>query len=152
MARPCKAASLLTECSQTKEEIDSRIENENILRGKSDKILPPGELTENQKKIFEFIVHELEESKLLGNLDLFILINTCIAIDRLIGIEYKINKNPALQFRKEIISSRKNYSADFYRGCSELSLSPQSRAKLSNINLATKELKDDDVVRILQGE
>ena len=72
MARPCKAASLLTECSQTKEEIDSRIENENILRGKSDKILPPDELTENQKKIFEFIVHELEESKLLGNLDLFI--------------------------------------------------------------------------------
>ncbi|MBB6622560.1 P27 family phage terminase small subunit [Clostridium gasigenes] len=146
MARPCKAAGVLTDKSQTKDEIKGRIENEEKLKGKSDKINAPEQLTSNQEFIFNFIVDELEESKLLGNLDIFILISTCIAIDRRLEIEWKINKNPSLLFRKEVISTRKSYSEDFFRGCNELSLSPQSRAKLANLNLMADKDKEDPLL------
>lgn len=152
MARPTKAARVLSECSQTKDEIRERIENEEALKGNSDKLIVPKELTENQKKIFNFILEELEESKLLGNLDLFILITTCIAIDRLISIEYAINKNPSLQFSREIMNNKKIYSSDFYRGCNELSLSPQSRAKLANINMNANSKKEDPLIKALEDD
>lgn len=152
MARPTKAARVLSESSQTKDEIRERIENEEVLKGNSDKLIAPEELTENQKNIFYFILNELEESKLLGNLDLFILINTCIATDRLLTIEYAINKNPSLQFRKELMNNKKIYSSDFYRGCNELSLSPQSRAKLANINMNANKKKDDPLIKALEDD
>ncbi len=38
MARPTKAARVLSECSQTKDEIRERIENEEALKGNSDKL------------------------------------------------------------------------------------------------------------------
>ncbi len=152
MARPTKAARVLSECSQTKDEIRERIENEEALKGNSDKLIAPKELTENQKKIFNFILEELEESKLLGNLDLFILINTCIATDRLLSIEYAINKNPSLQFSREIMNNKKIYSSEFYRGCNELSLSPQSRAKLANINMSANKKKDDPLIKALEDD
>lgn len=151
MARPSKSVSTMSK-NLTKDEIRERTEEEKRLKGKSDKIKAPEKLNENQKKIFNFIIEELEEAKLLGNLDIFILVNTSIAIDRLMTIEYKINENPALQFRKEIISSRKNYAADFYRGCNELSLSPQSRAKLSNINVKANEMKEDPLIKALEDD
>jgi phage terminase small subunit len=52
MARPCKSAKVLTECSQTKEEIQKRIENEEKLKGKSDNINPPDYLNSNQVDLF----------------------------------------------------------------------------------------------------
>lgn len=146
MARPCKAAGVLTNKSQTKDEIKGRMDHEEKLKGKSDKIKAPADFTTNQEYIFNFIVNELEESKLLGNLDIFILISTCIAIDRRLEIEWKINKNPSLMFKKEIISARKSYSDDFFRGCNELSLSPQSRAKLANLNLIVGQEKEDPLL------
>lgn len=152
MARPCKAAGVLTDNSQTKAEIKGRIDQEEKLKGKSDKIRAPEQLTENQQKIFNFIVNELEESKLLGNLDIYILTNTSIAIDRILQIEYKINKNPSLMFRKEIISSKKSYSSDFFRGCNELSLSPQSRAKLANLNLQADKDKKNPLLAALEDD
>lgn len=152
MARPCKAAGVLTENSQTKAEIKGRIDNEEKLKGKSDKIIAPEQLTKTQKIIFKFIVDELEESKLLGNLDLYILTNTSIAIDRILQLEYKININPSLMFRKEVISLKKAYSGDFFRGCNELSLSPQSRAKLANLNLQADKDKKNPLLAALEDD
>ena len=152
MARPCKSASLLAECSQTKEEIEERIENEKKLRGNSDKINPPHYLNCNQKELFNYIKSELEESKLLSNLDVYILTKGVIAIDRLQMIESKINKNPALILNSQFMSNKKNYDNDFFRCCNELSLSPQSRAKLGNINLQKKQDEEDPVKKALRGE
>lgn len=152
MARPTKSAAVLSDSSQTKAEIKGRIDNEIKLKGKCDKIEPPQTFTESQKIIFNFIVTELEESKLLGNLDLFILINTCIAIDRIFDIEWKINLNPKLMFRKEVISLKKAYGSDFYRGCNELSLSPQSRAKLANLNAQADKDKNNPLLAALADD
>lgn len=147
LARPCKSAKVLTESSQTKDEIQERIENEEKLKGKADNINPSQELTENQLFLFEYIKSELEESKLLSNLDSFILTTCVIAIDRLQYIEEKINDKLGLVFNKDLMNSKKVYTADFLRCCNELSLSPQSRAKLANINLNSKEDKEDAALK-----
>lgn len=150
MGRPCKSAKVLTECSQTKDEINERNENEEKLKGKADNISPTQDLNDNQISIFNFIKNELEESKLLGNLDSFILTTCVIAIDRLQYIEEKINYKPNLVFNKDLMNSKKVYTADFLRCCNELSLSPQSRAKLANLNLNAKQDKEDDALNTIR--
>lgn len=150
MGRPCKSAKVLTECSQTKDEINERNENEEKLKGKADNISPTQDLNDNQLTIFNFIKNELEESKLLGNLDSFILTTCVIAIDRLQYIEEKINVKPNLVFNKDLMNSKKVYTGDFLRCCNELSLSPQSRAKLANLNLNAKQDKEDDALNTIR--
>lgn len=141
---------MLTECSQTQDEIKERIENEEKLKGKADNIEPPDYLTDDQINLFNFIKSELEESKLLSNLDIFILSKCSIAIDRLQWIETQVNKKPALLMNDNLMRRKKDYDSDFYRCCNELSLSPQSRAKLANINLISKK-EEDPVIKALKG-
>lgn len=152
MARPCKAAVVLSEYSQTSEEINSRIEQEEKLKGNSDNIEAPRYLNENQVFLFNYIRTQLKESGLLGNLDIYILSKCAIAIERLQLIDEKVNEKPILMYRKEVMSARKSYTDDFFRCCNELSLSPQSRAKLSNINLQAKATEEDPLLKVLRGE
>ena len=149
MARPCKSAKVLTDCSQTKEEINKRIETENLLRGNDDSIVAPSYLSKKQIDIFNFIVTELKNSGILGNLDTYILSTCVIAIDRLQKIESMINEDCQLLFDKSLLSAKEKYTKDLFRCCNELSLSPQSRAKLANINLQAKEKEEDKLLQIL---
>ena len=153
MARPAKPAIVLSECSQTKEEIQNRIDNEEKLKGNSDKINPPDGLDEKQVELFNYIKNELEASKLLSNLDVFILAKCAIAISRLQYIEKKVNSNlRLLSVQNPLMSNKKNYDADFFRCCNELSLSPAARAKLGNINLLAGIEKEDPVIKALNGD
>ena len=153
MARSTKPAIVLSECSQTKEEIQNRIDNEEKLKGNSDKINPPDYLDNNQVELFNYIKNELEASKLLSNLDVFILAKCAIAINRLQYIEKKVNDNPKLLLiQNALMSNKKNYDADFFRCCNELSLSPAARAKLGNINLLAEIENDDPVTKALRGD
>lgn len=152
MARPCKSAKVLTECSQTKEEINNRIEKEQLIRGKADNIKPSMELTESQQNLFDFIVSELKASEILSNLDKFLLTKAAIAIDRLHYIETLVNQKPKLLFNKDVMSKKDSYDKDFYRCCNELCLSPQSRAKIANINITNKNTEEDAVIKALRGE
>ena len=45
------------------------------------------------------------------------------------------------------MNAKDKYSKDLYRCCNELSLSPQSRAKIANINTQSKE--DDLLLKAL---
>ena len=151
MARPSKPAQLLTSCSQTKEEIRIRKEQENRLKGGENRINPPTYLSKEQKKIFRNIVSELKASGILGNLDVYILAQCCIAIDRLQTIEAEINADSSLLRDTKLISSKEKYAKDFYRCCNELSLSPQARAKMANINLQQKQEQEDPLLKVLRG-
>lgn len=150
MARPCKSVKVMSK-NLTKEEKEVRIEVEEKLRGGADKINPPKYLDNNQKKIFRKIVSLLKESGILGNLDVYILTQTAIAIDRLQTIEERINKDPEELFDKDVMAAKEKYTKDFFRCCNELSLSPQSRAKLGNIILQTKQQKEDPLLQVLRG-
>lgn len=151
MARPSKSVETMSK-HLTKEEIRIRSENQEKLKGNSDSIIQSQKLNENQFFLFEFIKNELKESDILSNLDSFILTKCVIAIDRLQYIEEIINEKPQAILNSQLMSAKDKYDKDFYRCCNELSLSPQSRAKIANINKDAKAKKEDPVLKALRGE
>ncbi len=129
MARPAKPISVTTG-ARTKEELTIRAEVEQSLNsGKPPK--PPKYLTQEQKKIFKEILKNIGEGLALCSADIWILSKTSIAINKLIEIDTEIENAPAKKYEKSIVNARRAYTQDFYRGCNELGLSPQARAKLA---------------------
>lgn len=151
MARPSKSAKTLHPKSQTKDEINKRIEVEEKLKGNADKIVPSSRLNANQKKIFSYIVSEMQASELLGNLDTFILETASIAIDRLQGIEKLINQDFDRICDKELMAAKNKYTSDFFKCCNELSLSPSSRAKMGIMTLNKAEEESDPLLKVLKS-
>ncbi|ODG93728.1 terminase [Gottfriedia luciferensis] len=149
MARPSKSVKTMSK-NLTKEEIKLRTEQEDKLRGDQDNISPPSHLNARQKRIFSYIVSELKNSGILGNLDVYVLASCSIAIDRIQEIEKTINKDFNSIFDKNLMSAKEKYSKEFFRCTNELSLSPQSRAKLSNINIQHKESESDPLLKALK--
>lgn len=150
MARPSKSAAVYNG-KISKSDKQARIETEEKLKGGADNISPPKHLNSRQKKIFRYIVDQLEASEILGNLDIYILAQTVIAIDRLQELEKSINKDIKKMFDKDVMKAKSEYTKDFFRCCNELSLSPQSRAKLSNINLQARQQQEDPLLKVLAG-
>lgn len=150
MARPCKSAKVLTECSQTKAEIQERINTENKLKGDSLNLKPPKHLTSVQKKIFRDIVSMLTGTDILSDKDVYLLTECSVAIDRMQAIEQKINNSPSALFDNSVMSAKDKYTKIFFRCCNELCLSPQSRAKIANINLQNKE--ENPLLKVLADE
>ncbi len=151
MARPCKAIETQSR-HNTKEEIEARKNRESKLRGKADKIKPPSYLNAKQKKFFKYIVSELKSAGILGNLDIFILSTASIAIDRLQEIETMINEQTDFLFDKTLMASKDKYTKDLFRCCNELSLSPQSRAKLGNLNIQAQQEAEDPLIKALKSD
>ena len=126
----------------------ARLETEEALRGKGGALQPPAYLSDEQQELFHFIVAELAESGILGNLDVYILAAAAVAIDRLASMEENINAAPELLFDSTYMASREKYSRDFYRCCNELCLSPQARAKLAGLRVQ-KEKAENPLLKIL---
>ncbi|MDE6500787.1 MAG: P27 family phage terminase small subunit [Ruminococcus sp.] len=138
MARPAMSANV-TAKHLTNEEKNSRLETETKLKGSSDRLKPSAHLTVSQRKIFKFIVSNLEQSGILSNLDNYVLSECSICIDRMQYIEKQVNDNPELLTDTSIMSTKDRYTKAFFRYCNELCLSPQARAKIANINLQKEE-------------
>ncbi len=152
MGRPCKAMDSQSR-HNTKAEAEARKAAEERIKSLADKIgKPPSYLTNKQKKIYKFIIDELKETGILTNLDVYILSTCAIAVDRLQTIETIVNKNIGSLVNKDLMSAKDKYTKDLYRCCNELSLSPQSRAKLGNLALDNKEKKEDPVLKALKGD
>jgi len=150
MARPAKAITTQTR-HNTKTEIANRKLIEDALKGDANNIEPPDYLSGNQEIIFNSIVAEFKTSGILSNKDIYILVQISIAIDRLQTIEKMINDNPELLCDSKLMSAKEKYSKDFYRCCNELSLSPQSRAKMSSINKQTLQENNNPLLKVLRG-
>ena len=123
----------------TEAEKASKLSVEEKLRGSANKLKPPKYLTTSQKKIFRFIVGELAASQILGNLDIYVLTECCIALDRMQEIERLINEHFEQIASQTLMSAKDKYTRSFFRCCNELCLSPQSRAKMGNLGLQAKE-------------
>lgn len=148
MARPCKSIDT-TSKNWTKEEYKKRKDAEESLKGNNDKIKPPQYLNTNAKKIFKYIVLELKASNILCNLDIYILTNCAIAVDRIQEAEKLLNDDI---LNKDALKVKDSYMKDLFRCTSELSLSPASRAKLASINVNTKVDKEDPLLKAIRGE
>ena len=129
MPRPCKPLGAKT-AHDTSGEIHARRTVENKLKGSGD-LKPPAWLTPSQKKLYKQIVTTMEASGILGCADTYILSEAAVCMERLWCIEQEINAEPGLKYDRDVIASRNAYSKDFFKCCSELSLSPQARAKIS---------------------
>ena len=151
MARPAKAVAAKT-AKISKEETEQRLQIEDQLRGKTDKLLPPLYLTEDQVNIFNYVLEELDEAKVLGNLDLFSLSQLAICVDRMQKIEDEINQDPVRMVDKNLMTTRDRYARDFLRLCNEFCMSPQSRAKLSISTIKPGQEKKKTLMDILNEE
>ena len=149
MSRPCKSVSTTVK-NFTKDEMNGRLESEEALKGNKDKLVPSDRLTDDQKEIFDYIITELENAGILGNLDLFVLETACISIDRVRKIEQQINENFDLVCDTKIMGARDKYSKDFFRCCNELSLSPQSRAKMALYQTKKDKEDKDPLLKLLK--
>ena len=148
MARPAKSVNVNSK-NLTKEEIQIRQQTENKLKGStSTEIKPPAYLSAKQKRIFRGIVSMLREADILGQLDTYLLEMTAIAIDRMREYEAIINKGEELTtFQLKLL---KDSRSTFFRCCNELSLSPQSRAKMGTIAVNNAEKEADPVLKIFK--
>ncbi|MEG1142606.1 MAG: P27 family phage terminase small subunit, partial [Clostridia bacterium] len=131
----------------TEEERQNKIETETKLKGNDDKIKPPKYLSKEQKKIFKYIVSELIVADILGNLDIYVLSTCSICIDRLQEIEKLINHDVEKLSDRKLMGSRKDYQSDLFRCMNELSMTPQSRAKLGNLNMTVKQDAEDPLLQ-----
>lgn len=150
MGRPSKNVNVQSS-HLTKAEKRLRKEAEEKLKGDGKAIKPSNRLNTNQKRIFNYIVSELEASNILGNLDIYILESGAIAIDRLQNIEKAINENFDMIYSKELMSAKDKYTKDFFKCMNELSLSPQSRAKFGILTANKQEEESDPLLKVLKG-
>lgn len=149
MARPAMSAKV-TAKHLTNDEKNIKIDTEDKLRGNIDELAPPSYLSDVQAEIFAYIVRNLESSEILGNLDIFVLSDCSICIDRMQSIEKQINDEPELLSNSSLIATKDRYAKNFQRYCNELCLSPQARAKIANINLQGKE--ENPLLELLKDE
>lgn len=137
---------------RTKEEIENRKEVQEKLKGNNNNIEPTQKLNDNQIDIFNYVKEQLKESEILSNLDSYLLTQFSIAVDKLQYLDQKSNENPALIFNKDFKSSKKLYFDIFSKCCDNLALTPQSRAKIANINLLANKEKEDQLLNVLGDE
>jgi P27 family predicted phage terminase small subunit len=149
MARPTKSAATF-KGKISKAELEERQKREQRLKGGSP-LTPPSYLNAHQQELYVFIVEELKNAAILCGLDTYILETCVIAIDRLQYIERQINEDISMLFSKELLIAKDKYTKDLYRCCNELSLSPQARAKLANINVQAEKEQQDPVLQLLSG-
>ena len=152
MGRSSKSAKLHEARTESKAQMQIRIETEEKLQGKSDKVKPSTRLNSNQKKIFQYIVTELEQSKLLGNLDSFLLETGVIAIDRLQNIEKMINQDFELIRDRELMQAKDKYTKDFLKGCEKFGLSPIDRAKFALATGKKVAQESDPLLSVLKNK
>lgn len=151
MGRPAKPVNVNAK-HLTAEEKKTRGSAESTLRGASDKLEPPGWLNDRQQDIFRYVVSEMEAGGILGNVDVFVLTQFSVAVERLEEIERSVNQDRSTLYDKALMAAKTKYTDDFKTGLRELSLSPQSRAKLGGMALAQKQKEADPVLTLLQGK
>lgn len=159
MARASKPVDLQS-AHLTKEQIRNRKEQEEKLKGNDDLVYkPPKNLSKEGKKLYKFIVTELQSSGILNNLDITML-ETCVdAIIKMTECKELLDKYGLVTIKEngDLVRNPasviyKDYNAIFNKCCMELGLSPSSRSKLANLNIQTQQNKEDPLLKILNGD
>ena len=87
----------------------------------------------------------MKGSDVLKNGDVEIIARYAFCLDRIIDIEADMNSDYDLMYDKDAVAAYSKYMQIYFRCCNELSLSPQSRAKL-----AITSTKDESLEAIKQ--
>lgn len=125
---------------------------EKSLKGNAKNVQPAYKLTTSQAKVFKAIRKVLQDAGVLGELDAYVLTATAVAFARVQEIDLIVNENERLLFDKDRLSARDKYWSAFCRGCNELGLSPQARAKLGIVAAGNKSRENDPLAKLLAGD
>lgn len=143
----------------TKEEYTNRKKQEEQLKGNNNLVYkPPKNLSREEKKLYKFLVGELQSSGILNNLDITML-ETCV--DSMVKMQeckqildtYGLvtTKEDGSLVRNPASVIYKDYNAIFNKCCMELGLSPSSRSKLAVLKVNVQTEKQDPALAILNG-
>ena len=151
MGRPAKVVDV--QSGEVRKDVrQARKAEEKKLKGDAVNVKPSFPLSKEQKRIFNKIKGLFEELDMLGELDCYVLTEAAVVIDRLNQIEKHLNERPDLLYDRDICNTRKEYMQNFFRICNELSLSPQSRAKMGIIASDKDSQDSDPILRLFGGE
>ena len=136
----------------TKEEVESRLEQEEKLKGNNDKVYSaPRGMKKEVKNIYEFIVNELRHADILNNLDIELISTTAYAIFRMKDARKHLDTEGSVitdingkMFKSPYVQVEKDYQGIFHTGCLQLGLSPSSRAKLALMATQNEEEEEED--------
>lgn len=151
MGRPAKSVSVKSGAIAA-EDAENRKKTEEAIRGEAIPPDPPEYLTDDQREIFLFICEQLKESGILGKLDVYVLESTAVAIDRIHTINALVDNEPDLLANTALQNSRAKYQSDLWRGCNELCLSPQARAKLGGLAAQQAKKEKDPLLEALNDD
>ena len=132
-----------------KSEKEARAREEAKLKGTPAKIEPPSYLTQEQRAVFDYVTTQVVEAEILSSLDVFVLSSFAVAVTRLQQIEDMVNINPGCLTDSSLMGTRAKYQSDLWRGCNELCLSPQARAKIGSLAAQAKKAADDPLIKAL---
>ena len=151
MGRPAKPAVAGTGKigKQTKSDRENA---EKSLKGDTKNVQSAYKLTSSQRKLFNAIRKVLQDAGVLGELDAYVLTATAVAFARVQEIDLIVNEDPRLLFDKDRLAAREKYWSAFCRGCNELGLSPQARAKLGIVAASNKSKENDPLAKLLAGD
>lgn len=152
--RPAKALVAKTG-TILKDEENIRRAAEEAIRGNGENVEPPKHLNAAEKKVFRYIRDHLASADLVGGLDIYMIAETAVTIVKIAEIDKKLHKRDmSVTEQKSLITSRSTLMKDFFRGCSELSMSPQARAKISIAAVQAVEAKSkkDPLLEALNGD
>lgn len=148
----------------TKEDMQSRLEQEKRLKGNSDKIIAPDfiEYDEVAMQKFNQIVEELNASEVISNVDVDLLAVYCDCWSKYVQatkmlhiqelIELQENKLGALtKVTNPYIKVQNIYSDKMMKISSLFGLSPADRSKIAHLNPSSKEEVVDPLMELLSG-
>lgn len=163
MARPRKDTTAL-QGSYTKEAMKERLENENRLKGKTDKLITPEivKIDEVALAKFEELVEELKEVDVIANVDVDLLGGYCTSYSGYVRatkmlmmqslVEEQENKLGAItKMQNPYIKVQQSYLDRMIKIASLFGLSPADRTRIAHLNPSDKNDKPDPLLELLNG-
>ena len=163
MARPRKDTSAL-QGAYTKEAMKERLENENRLKGKTDKLIAPEivKIDEVALAKFEELVEELKEVDVIANVDVDLLGGYCtsysgyVRATKMLMMQYLVeeqeNKLGAItKMQYPYIKVLHSYLDRMIKIASLFGLSPADRTRIAHLNPSDKNDKPDPLLELLNG-
>ncbi|PED63985.1 phage terminase small subunit P27 family [Priestia megaterium] len=163
MARARKPASLKQGHSETKAQLEIRAEAEKRLMGNSDLLKDiPDYLDELAQAYYNFLVHELEISDILSNLDIPLLEQTADCLSKMRQCDDIINEEGLILNQEDrygnsqpkehpAVGTKQKYLNQFRALSQQLGLSPASRAQLAGMKVEKQEQEEDPLLQVLKS-
>lgn len=164
MARPSKPGILNVGNSQNKKQKNERVLVESQLKGNEQLVfMIPDHLDDLAKQYYSFIVDELKNSNILSDVDIPLLEQTSDCLSKIRQCDDLIN-TLGLFYEEEdryghkrvvenvAVKTKLNLLTKYTQFCTQLGLSPSSRATLASKKIEAKEMEEDPLMKILKSK